>query len=319
MNELANLLSKNNAAAIVECAKRAKSATPIATADAEALWQRAGDAWQKVALISLGNSLEDHGPALAPDIDDRLALSVCQRICQITGARYLGHSPFCTDALYPLAKHWSPVVISAEQFVAATAEVSERFLRTVYDEPGLMRPRHLFWVSGHGGNGCAKEALQALAPRLGVKRCSYQLAFQVPDELADDFPAQHAGEAEHAIGAALGCLDVASLDQLNQKLTAASQQDDIAPLMDVLARYPTVGGMAGLYLLGDQDYEPIRQRYAQKADRGLGSRSLKNVPLKQSIVALLRKRKITASESLGRRLLEHAARVISDHIAEQLA
>lgn len=239
----------------------------------------------RVAVASLGNALEAHGPALAPDIDDRSGAAQAIAVANRTGARYLGHVPYATDTS-PLAARWSPAALPVERFVERTRAFLEHLLAATYDERGVARPSLLMLISGHGGNVAIEPHLSGLASELGLKRCTYALALVAhPTRGA---AVQHAGDHEHAIAAALGpaCVDLEALAEANATLSG----DDAAALR-ALAEYPAWGGMAGLYLFGDADFEPVRTKYPG---------------VKQAVREVVERRRVEADAELGRVLLTHA-------------
>lgn len=201
-----------------------------------------------VAIVSMGNSAEAHGPAIAPDIDDRIGQHVAVAVANRTGARYLGHCPFATDRLGGLAAVWSPACLPVAVFVERVGAYLAGLLAHV------ARPRWLWLVSGHGGNGAIAPHLDALARTLGLDGCRYELALRIPPERAH-LSVQHASAGEHAVARALGpgCFDAGAHGAL-----AAALADDLeAAVKDA----PAIGGMAGYYLYGDARFEPMRDRY----------------------------------------------------------
>src|SRR5438445_4784021 len=112
-----------------------------------------GEMRRAVAILSMGNACEAHGPALPPDIDDRTGAASATRVACASGERYVGHVPYTTDGVAELAREWSPAYLAFDDFFAATVDIASTLLRHSYDVAGQPRPRVVAFVSGHGGNG----------------------------------------------------------------------------------------------------------------------------------------------------------------------
>jgi len=247
-----------------------------------------GEMRRRVAVVSLGNACEAHGPALAPDVDDRVGAVVATRVAAASGARYLGHAPFATDRVGAVAARWSPEYLAPEVFVDRLAGFVDGLLAAFYDAAGAPRPALIAFVSGHGGNGALQEHLEDLAGRLSVEACAYHLAF-TQDALRPGVDAQHAGAGEHAVAAALGpgTFSRRALDAQN----AALAEDE--GLVDTLRAHPALGGMAGFYLFGDEAFDPIRARYPG---------------VKTAVRDLVETRRIEADAAVGAELLDASVR-----------
>jgi 8-oxo-dGTP diphosphatase len=249
---------------------------------------------EDVAIVSLGNRREGHGPALAVDIDDRVGTGVAIRVCEATGARYIGHAPFASDRFSGLSIEWSPVVLPFPEFYARVVAWTRRQLEELY---GASRPTRVVFVSGHGGNGLLADHLSELARDLGVTDVGYELAIAVPPDLPSRFDTQHASCAEHSLAAALGrgCIDTRELDE-----SVSRWQEDRAFHND-LGAHPSMGGMAGHYILGDETFDPIRTRYSG---------------VKRSVAAFVHDRAVSADARVGRRILRYTVRKIAKAIMQ---
>lgn len=244
-----------------------------------------------VAIVSMGNAAEAHGPAIAPDIDDRVAQHVAVAVANRTGARYLGHCPYATDRLGGLATVWSPVCAPVDQFVERVGAYLASVLAHVE------RPRWLWLLSGHGGNGAIVPHLDELAARLALDGCRYELALRVPATLPH-LNVQHAGPGEHAVARALGpgCFD----DEAHAALQVALGADLEAALKDA----PAIGGFAGYYLYGDARFEPMRDRYPG---------------VKPAVAELVATRALPAEAEAGAAILAHTVATLAADVEAAFA
>jgi creatinine amidohydrolase/Fe(II)-dependent formamide hydrolase-like protein len=247
-----------------------------------------------VAIFSMGNACEAHGPALPPDIDDRTGAAIATRVACASGARYVGHVPYATDGVGDLAREWSPAYMPLDDFYAATAELVGTLLRCSYDAAGESRPRVVAFVSGHGGNAAITPHLARLAGDLGVERCLYSLSMRVPD---GERGVQHADAIEHSVARALGrgCLDEARLAAVDAEI-----RDDAA-FFAMLRTSPAIAGMSGFYVFGDGRFDVLRARYAG---------------MKESVRAFAEERRVDADVERGRRIVEHTVETIAREIID---
>jgi creatinine amidohydrolase/Fe(II)-dependent formamide hydrolase-like protein len=248
-----------------------------------------GDMRRSAAVLSMGNACEAHGPALAPDIDDRTGAAVAIRVACATGVRYLGHVPYATDGIGDLARDWSPAYLPFDDFYERTSRFVTALLRAFYDEAGAPRPKVLAFVSGHGGNGPLARHLPRLARDLGVERCLYSLSMRVP--------IQHADGVEHSVARALGpgCVNDEAIRRVNE-----SMRDD-ASLFETMAHDPAVSGMAGFYVFGDARFDAVRGRYPG---------------VKASVAALVGERRIDCDKARGEAVLEASITAISSELLD---
>ena len=274
-------------------ATRVASCTTAAL-DAEDI---SGDLRRKVAVLSLGNPLEGHGPALAADIDDRTAAVVAVRVCSRTGARYVGHAPYATDTVGDVAGAWSPAYRSPGEFREALVRFIGVLFEQFYDALGLGRPELLVLVSGHGGNGGLAGELEELAAAIGVRQCRYHLSMQLPPGDDSGWRVQHAGAVEHSVAGALGpgCVDPSRLEQC-----VATMQDD-AGLVRALVDHPALGGMAGYYVFGDERFDVVRARYEG---------------VKASVRSWVEQRQIACDAERGRTILDHTVEAIAAEVLQ---
>jgi creatinine amidohydrolase/Fe(II)-dependent formamide hydrolase-like protein len=231
---------------------------------------------REVAIVSMGNSAEAHSSAMAPDIDDRTGIAVATAVSQRSGARYLGHCPFATDRLDGLAKVWSPVCLSVDE----CREKTIAYLQMLCSNHGA--PKHLWLVSGHGGNGALIPHLKSMRLALGLTTLHYELALRVPPELPH-LNTQHAGDLEHSVAKAMGpgCFDEEAFATLQSNL-----QNHLA---ETLLAEPALAGMAGYYIAGDQRFDLVRNRY---------------VGVKDAVQHIVTTRSIIANAAWGQRILD---------------
>ncbi len=246
-----------------------------------------GDMRRGAAVFSMGNTCEAHGPALAPDIDDRTGAAVAIRVACATGARYVGHVPYATDGIGDLARDWSPAYLPFDDFYERTSRFVTTLLRAFYDEANAARPKVVVFVSGHGGNGVLVAHLPRLAKDVGVDRALYSLSMRVP--------IQHADGVEHSVARALGpgCVNDEAIRRVNE-----SMRDD-ASLFDTMAHDPAVSGMAGFYVYGDARFDAVRARYPG---------------VKASVAELVKERRIDCDKARGDDVLERSVAAISSEL-----
>lgn len=290
MRDRETFLAKHRAAAGDPDPIEAVPASVIASRDTNGLLGR------RVAVFSLGNPLEAHGPALPSDIDDRTAATVSVRLCNATGARYLGPVPFTTDGLFELAPRWAPMALPPDVFLDELARFCGRQLEAFYDDLGWSRPDLVLFLSGHGGNRIVSDHLGELALALGVRSVDYTLCMTTDGlELG---PIQHAASTEHAVAAALGrgCFDP-------EALAALGDLSDDATFYAALQRWPAFAGMAGFYLFGSDDLGPLRDRYPG---------------VKPAVAAFVAERVLRADPELGRRILDHTVACLTERVGAHL-
>ncbi len=253
-----------------------------------------GEMRRAVAVFSMGNACEAHGPALPPDIDDRTGAAIATRVACASGARYVGHVPYATDGVAELAREWSPAYLAFDDFFAATVDIVSTLLRHSYDVAAQPRPRVVAFVSGHGGNGILAPHLDRLARELRVERCLYSLSMRVPDGARG---VQHADGIEHSVARALGrgCLDVARLAAVDAEL-----RDD-ASFFTTIRNHPAMAGMSGFYIFGDDRFDVLRAR-----DAGV----------KESVRAFCDERHVDADLARGRSVVDHTVDTITEELLE---
>jgi creatinine amidohydrolase/Fe(II)-dependent formamide hydrolase-like protein len=249
-----------------------------------------GEMRRRVCVLSIGNSCEAHGMALAPDIDDRSGAAIATRVACATGARYVGHVPYATDGVDDLARAWSPAFLPFDEFYAKTVDFVRMLFARFYDDAKLARPDLVLFVSGHGGNDAIRTHAERLAVDLGARRCLYSLSMR-PDEGG----IQHADATEHAVARALGkgCVDHTRLER------AASEMTDDRSFFATLERHPALGGMAGFYVFGDARFDALRARYAG---------------VKSSVRRFVDERAIGADEARGRAVIDETVRTIAGEL-----
>lgn len=255
---------------------------------------------QAIAVFSAGNSHEAHGPALAPDIDDRIGQSIAIRICERTGARYLGHIDGETDGIGLLAQRWSPGVVAPDDYLDALVDQVQSRFEVLESRPAASRPRIVAIVSGHGGNRVVGERAAELADRLGVEIVLYIPAIRVARDDGPPAAPQHAGAEEHAAALYLGpgYIDAHELDRVNASMTSD------AGLFEAMQRFPALGGMAGFYIFGSPPFDAIRRRY-----RGV----------KAAVASMLEMRRIDATREQGREIVTFSVTLAASEIEDAAA
>ncbi|MEM9458371.1 MAG: creatininase family protein [Myxococcota bacterium] len=248
---------------------------------------------ESVAVVSIGNSREAHGPALAPDIDDRVAQAISTRLCDQLGARYLGHAPGCTDGVGEVSRRWSPDYQHPKAFVRSLA----KFTHTLIEAHGRRALRLLVLISGHGGNGALGDHLADLALEIGVERCLYLPALRVIDDQGRARAPQHAGEDEHAVALALGpgCIDSEALHRANAAMA------EPGPRYRLLRRHPAFAGMAGFYCFGGDVFDVIRGRYEG---------------VKAAVRDVLERRRVQADPVRGREVIRASVTLAVDDVEQ---
>jgi len=244
---------------------------------------------REVAIFSMGNACEAHGPALPPDIDDRTGAAIAVRVACETGARYVGHLPYASDGVGDLAREWSPAYLPFDEFYAKTIALASTLLHCAYDDASQPRPRLVAFVSGHGGNGVLVPHLARLARDLDVLRCMYSLSMR-PNE-----GVQHADGVEHSVSRALGrgCHDDATLAAIDPK--------DDAAFFATLRRHPAIAGMSGFYVFGDDRFDVLRARYPG---------------VKSSVRNFTQSRRVEADVERGRAIVDHTVATIARELLE---
>jgi creatinine amidohydrolase/Fe(II)-dependent formamide hydrolase-like protein len=251
---------------------------------------------RKVGLVSLGNALEAHGMALAPDIDDRIGAAGAVAVANRTGARYLGHVPFATDGIGDVARAWSPAFMPFAEFYNETVGFVRTLLAAFYTRHGSAPPDLLVLVSGHGGNAALAGQVDRLAHDLGVPCCQYAPAIEVPD--GNGLTIHHCGTAEHSVAMHLGagCVDRDRLERAN-----ADMAQDEASFLRTLRDHPDFAGMAGFYVFGGARFDAVRARYPG---------------LKSSVRDVFERRRVDADAELGRRIFEYSVAQIAARLLD---
>lgn len=230
------------------------------------------DSKGEIALFSIGNDYEAHGPALPIDIDSRVVKEVCLRLANVSGASYRAHIPFSTDMAGEIAKFWSPRYIPFKEFAEKTLEFLRFYLNQL-----VSKPKKVVILNGHGGNTELITMIGKYSEQLGV-----DVTVFLPDEvrMPVDYSGEHAYIIEHSVAAYLGLLDGKRLEELNE----VANRDPL----EVLRRWPSVAGLGGFQEFGGKKFSALRtmlheclEHFKSKrrieADKKLGEKIFKSM------------------------------------------
>jgi len=231
-------------------------------------WGPFGRGENRVAVFTVGNPCEGHGPALPKDIDDRVVKALALRACDAEGAYYCGHVPFTSDRVGRIALAWSPLWIPEDEMVSRTGQ----FIKTYLAMVGL-RFHRICLLNGHGGNnfiaGCRREL---------SRKAGRSIDFVIPFE---GIETGHADTLEHSVAAYLGLVDAGKLAAMNDLVHRDPKK--------ALRRWPPTGGLGGYIMFGGEEFSEL-----QKPEYGLT----------KCLEGFLADREIRADMALGRNLFD---------------
>lgn len=243
-----------------------------------------------IMLFEVGNDFEDHGPALAPDVDTIFVQYFAVHLAARTGVRYQGHIPFTTDKV-DIAPAWCPAYLPPDEFYARTAAFLEQQLAHHTDAP-----RAVLIIAGHGGDVLEAQR-DDLSQRLGapvtitgnklhegLARLTALDIYTSPiAPIAREMQVlgyfDHAACLDYSVAAAMGVLDHEKL----RRLADAAVRDP----RGTLRQWPAIAGLGGYIAYGGARFAPLREiaaleyclalykrnpRGSQSADATLGSR-----------------------------------------------
>jgi len=231
-------------------------------------WGPFGRGENRVAVFTVGNPCEGHGPALPRDIDDRVVKALALGACDATGAYYCGHIPFTSDRVGRIALAWSPLWIPENEMVTKTT----KFMRTYLGMVGLDFQR-ICLLNGHGGNNFIAGRQEELSEKTGRP-----VEFVIPFEGVET---GHADTLEHSVAAYLGLVDAGKLATMNDLVRRDPKK--------ALRRWPPIGGLGGYIMFGGEEFSELR-----KPEYGLT----------KCLEGFLADREIRADMTLGRNLFD---------------
>ncbi|WXG44157.1 MAG: hypothetical protein WED04_09000 [Promethearchaeati archaeon SRVP18_Atabeyarchaeia-1] len=218
-----------------------------------------GESEAGVALFSIGNDYEAHGPALPKDIDSRVAKAIAVKVANVSGASYLAHIPFSTDMTGDIAKYWSPRYLPFEEFADKTLKFMQFNLEQLSE-----RPKKVVILNGHGGNTRLLAMIGKYTDHLGVPVDVF-----VPEavRIPLGYSGEHAYIAEHSVAAYLGIIDAKRLGELNR----VAKRDP----MEALRRWPAIAGLGGFIEFGGEKFSVLRRLNGECLEHFKSSRMIK--------------------------------------------
>ena len=231
-------------------------------------WGPFGVNENRVAVFTVGNPCEGHGPALPRDIDDRVVKTLALKACDAEGAYYCGHVPFTSDRVGRIALAWSPLWIPENEMITRTA----RFIGNYLGMAGLDFQR-VCLLNGHGGNNFIAGRKMELSRKAGRP-----IEFVIPFE---GIETGHADTLEHSVAAFLGLIDAGKLATMNALVRRDPEK--------ALRRWPPIGGLGGYLIFGGEEFSELR-----KPEYGLT----------KCLDGFLKDREIRADMTLGRNLFD---------------
>jgi hypothetical protein len=210
-------------------------------------------------VFTVGNDVEEHGPALPLDVDSRTILAMAVRFTETTGATFAAHVPYTSDRVGELALEWSPAFIPYDEFKRKLIRYCKEIVRA-----WPVDPERVVLLIGHGGLlplvpeideveaqlGIRTEAF--FPPAMGAAFLDLPEGFEANETLREIVggKGEHAYIMEHSIAAHFGFLAWDKLALLNR----LAGQDPEA----VLRRWPVLAGLGGFVKFGDERYDPLR-------------------------------------------------------------
>lgn len=252
-------------------------------------WGPFGENEGKWLIFTVGNPNEGHGLALPRMVDDFHAKYVAYQLEFKTGSRYVAHIPYTTDRCGIVAKDWAPQYIPEEEFIKKT----EGFIRyhiKIYQEMGLKADKVLV-IIGHGGNLGLIDVQDVLKANLKLSQfvCKFILDESYLNELPEEShslfkTAGHASHVEHSLAAAMGVLDNAKLNEMNELIGSDFGK--------ALKLWPPLGGLGGFLTVGGKYIE------------ALGSTKKDKFELWKCLNALKAKGKIEIKKELAEKVIQ---------------
>ncbi len=218
------------------------------------------DGRARVLVLTVGNDVEEHGPALPLDVDSRTVLAMAVRFTETTGATFAAHVPYTSDRVGDLALDWSPAFIPYDEFKEKLIAYCGAIVRAWPEEP-----ERVVLLIGHGGllplmseieeveAGLGVRTEAHFPPAMGAAFLALPEGFEANDTLREIVggKGEHAYIMEHSIAAHFGFLDREKLAELNR----LAGEDPEA----VLRRWPVLAGLGGFVKFGDERYDPLRE------------------------------------------------------------
>lgn len=148
-----------------------------------------------MGVMAIGSHLENHGPALPIDTDSKIASYLALESSFRTGAKFLGILYAATE--YHYVKHG--VHLPPEDLV------KKELIPTLKSARDNLDLHAVVLVNGHGGNLPIKDYIDEMENHLGLKI--------VLNNKIVEIEGPHAGTGELSMGAVLGIVDEARLDE----------------------------------------------------------------------------------------------------------
>jgi creatinine amidohydrolase/Fe(II)-dependent formamide hydrolase-like protein len=220
---------------------------------------------RQIVLFEVGNDFEDHGPALAPDVDTIFVQYFAVHLAAQTGIQYLGHIPFTTDVV-DFAPAWCPAYLPPDEFFSRTLDYLQYRLSLL-----SYTPREALIIAGHGRN-VLEDGREQLREQLGIPVAitSNKLHEGLARLTEADITASplasivaemqqlkyfdHAACLDYSVAAAMGVLDY---DRLRVVAEAGAQDR-----LGTLRRWPAIAGLGGYMEFGDEQFAPLRTIHA---------------------------------------------------------
>ncbi len=147
----------------------------------------------QIGIIAIGSHEEDHGPALPPDTDARIADHIGRKVAEETSAEFLGTLDSSHEFL--------DINTGNHQSVPEVLEELEEIIKKSKD----LGFEAILIVNAHGGNQEIEKHLEELEEKTKIKLKMDSTICQIEGP--------HAGSGEVSIGAVLGMTDEAKIDE----------------------------------------------------------------------------------------------------------
>ncbi|HME55950.1 MAG TPA: hypothetical protein VKM55_27350 [Candidatus Lokiarchaeia archaeon] len=230
-------------------------------------WGPYGKNEGNVLVFTIGNPNEGHGPALPRDNDSRCANFVANKVCELTGARFIAAIPYATDRVGDIARDWSPAYMQMDECVEKSATFVKIHCEALQAE-GIPFTRVLI-INGHGGNIGIEhyERWNEISSELGMESILFSFAInyepkvlvnsipRISDETRDAYlgiKEGHADTLEHSIATVYNALDYGKLAFINATIKSHG-------IEEALKKWPVLGGLGGYLKFGDHRYDPLRE------------------------------------------------------------
>ncbi len=147
----------------------------------------------QVGIIAIGSHEEDHGPALPPDTDARIAYHIGRKTAEKTSAEFLGTLNSSHEFL--------DIDTGNHQPLQEVLEELEQIIQKSKD----LGFEALLLVNAHGGNQKLEDHIKRLQKKTKIKLKMDSTICQIEGP--------HAGTGEVSVGAVLGMVDETKVDE----------------------------------------------------------------------------------------------------------